>query len=76
MVHNQNGHGSGSSPGSWRPSLTTGQASQVVFLHSSLNPVMVPTWVVQRQVVHTSIIRLFPGWKQRRHGQAYQHPNP
>lgn len=40
---------------------------QVVFLHSSLNPEMIPSWMVQWQVVHTSIIILFPGWNQRNH---------
>lgn len=38
-----------------------GQASQVVFLHSSLNLEMASVCTMQRQVVHRSTITLFPG---------------
>ena len=59
-----------------RPSLTGEQASQTVLLHSSLNSEMAPTWTVQWQVVHTSVITLFPGWNQRHQGQASQQLGP
>lgn len=36
----------------------------MVFLHSSLNLEMAPVCTMQRQVVHTSIIRVFSGCRQ------------